>query len=84
MSQKAGVLGLPVCSTKKVQAIGVMPPKIAAARLNAKEKPTVRTRFGITSASVANHGAVIQTKEEGEVRKCNDQVGKTNVTDQPA
>ena len=53
MSQKAGVLGLPVFSTRKVQAIGVIPPKIAAARLNAKEKPTVRTRFGITSASVA-------------------------------
>ena len=53
ISQKAGVLAFPVFSTRKVQAIGVIPPKIAAARLKAKEKPTVRTRFGMTSASVA-------------------------------
>ena len=64
MSQKAGVLGLPVCSTKKVHAIGVMPPKIAAARLNAKEKPTVRTRFGITSASVATMVPLYRPKKK--------------------
>lgn len=71
MSQNAGVLALPVFSTRKVQAIGVIPPKIAAARLNAKEKPTVRTRFGITSASVATIVPVVHTKEEREVSKGN-------------
>ena len=84
ISQKAGVLAFPVCSTRKVHAMGVMPPKIAAARLKAREKPTVRTRFGMTSASVAtivplympkkneNHSrtSVIRVKSGATVSQC--------------
>ncbi len=71
MSQNAGVLALPVFSTRKVQAIGVIPPKIAAARLNAKEKPTVRTRFWHHFGKCCDHSAVVHTKEEREVSKGN-------------
>ena len=70
MSQNAGVLALPVFSTRKVHAIGVIPPKIAAARLNAKEANGTYT-FWHHFGKCCDHSAVVHTKEEREVSKGN-------------
>ncbi len=59
----------PVDCTRKVDIAGVNPPKIAVARLKAKEKPTTRTFCGMTSVNAATIAPLYMPKKNEKYSK---------------